>query len=64
MPKLTDRQTDRQAYDNKTVLCTVVHHTVKITALITNKLHHLTERDSRLAQHFALLWGWGYVWAI
>jgi len=24
-----------------------------------NKLHRLTERDSRLAHYFALLWGWG-----
>jgi len=31
---------------------------------IGNKLHRLTERDSRLAHYFALLWVWGYIWAI
>jgi len=26
---------------------------------LTNKLHRLTERDSKLAHHFALFWGLG-----
>jgi len=28
-----------------------------------NKLHRLTERDSRLAHYVALLGVWGYIWA-
>ena len=27
--------------------------------IVSNKLHRLTERDSRLAHYFALLWGLG-----
>ena len=39
------------------------HHKVVILTS-TNKLHRLTERDSRLAHYFALFWSLGLFWAI
>jgi len=35
-----------------------------MNSIYINKLHRLTERDSRLAHYFALLGVWDYIWAI
>jgi len=41
------------------MLAILIESDTLINKFFNNKLHRLTERDSRLAHYFALLWGLG-----
>jgi len=57
--KRWDRQTDRQTDARPLLYTLTVVDVADVAGVIRNKLHRLTERDSRREHYFALCWGFG-----